>query len=301
MQQVKGQVNRQFVIMDQSLLLKVLVHLFLILGSSTLVTGRNCEGFIPKPLYVRLGNCSYPVNSDWYPDGVASVESWGLEIGLASPPQPLCLEPSTVVNNTIIMRTDVCTDDQRSGTINQCASRRGGLYNPKFSVADYNVSKPDTLAPDPGWTVFNPPEITNAANIKLQFASDILVPSYPIGLPQNASNSSVGQLGLGNNSTLLHHLIEAGLSTTNGFGFLAGSQSATNWRDGHLIPGGYDRGSLTGPFSTFLMNSSATVGRRPCPLHVTVDGLILTRPNQPDKLIISEGTLMPSCIEPYVL
>lgn len=73
-----------------------------------------------------------------------------------------------------------------------------------------------------------------------------------------------------------------------------------NPRDGHLIVGGYNPPSLAGPFTTFPMNSTITAGTRICDLRIQVDGLTLSRPNRPDVSLISAGTIMPSCIEPYV-
>jgi hypothetical protein len=63
------------------------------------------------------------------------VDSWGLQVGIASPPQEVCLVPSTVVNNTVIMTTEISTNDN-SSTLAQCDSRRGGLFNQIVEITD---------------------------------------------------------------------------------------------------------------------------------------------------------------------
>lgn len=271
-----------------------LVYLLFVLLSHVPVKAEQYTLSPPQPLYVGLANCSFSVKNANYPHEVILVNSWGLQVDIASPPQRLCLEASTAVNNAVIMTTGICNNDHNS-TFDQCVSRRGGLFNTN-GTSDYNIISVNDLPPDPGWATF-----TEAGHTTLQFASDISLPSFPIALPENAANSSVSQLGLANNSVFLHQLVDAGLSPANGFSFLAGSQSVFNPRDGHLIIGGYDRASLSGPFTTYAMNSTTAAGSHACSLHVEVEALTLIRPNQPDVPLISGSTLMSSCIEPYVL
>jgi hypothetical protein len=62
------------------------------LFSSVLATEEQCL-LPPKPLFLRLANCTIPPNND-YPNG---VHSWGIRVAIASPPQYMCLAPSLVV------------------------------------------------------------------------------------------------------------------------------------------------------------------------------------------------------------
>lgn len=105
-----------------------------------------------------------------YPDQVTLVDSWGLQLNIGSPPQPLCVEGSTAVNSTVIMTTSIRTNDHNS-TFDQCVSRRGGLLDIN-GTSGYNTTSMNDLL-DPGWASFNPPGITEFANTSFQFASDI--------------------------------------------------------------------------------------------------------------------------------
>jgi hypothetical protein len=200
------------------------------------------------------------------------------------------------VNNTVIMTTDICTNDN-SSTLAQCISRRGGLFNKKEATSDFIISSQADLAPDPVWDSFNP-RLENAANTTIQFASDISLPSYTIALATVGQNSSISQLGLAKNSVFLRELARAGLSRMPGFGLLAGSQSVEQPRDGHIIFGGYDAASLAGPFTNFPLRNTTTAGKRACSLQVEVERLTLSRPGLEDLELISGGTPMTSCIEP---
>src|SRR3954447_3686803 len=79
----------------------------------------KCVASIVEPIYFRLGSCKVSTNGAWYPDGVTEIDSWGLQITIGNPPQPLCVEPSMVVNNLILMTSDVCTSDPGNDTIAQ--------------------------------------------------------------------------------------------------------------------------------------------------------------------------------------
>jgi hypothetical protein len=193
------------------------------------------------------------------------------------------------------MTTAICTNDHNI-TFDQCVSCRGGLFS--VSGSNSNTTLVNNLPPDPGWASFNPPGFTKAVTTTLQFPSDIILPSFPIALPDNAANASVSQLGLANDSVLLTQLVDTGLSPARGFSYLAGSQSVYGARDGHVIFGGFDRASLAGPFTTYPMNSTVTAGSRDCTLHILVEALTLVRPNQSDLQLLSPGEIMPSCIEP---
>jgi hypothetical protein len=248
----------------------------------------------PKPLFIHLGNCTISPNQV-YPNG---VESWGIRVAIASPPQDLCVGPSLVANNTIIMGTEICTiNNQNLSTLSQCISRRGGLFNPNDTTSDFVLTSQADLAPDTEYDSFDP-NFAEAANTTILFPSDISL-SYPIALAFSGQNSSISQLGLANDSVFLREVVNSSFSPgAKAFGLLVGSQSVLAPRDGHLIIGGYDAASLAGPFYNYSMSNTTTAGSRVCSLQIVVEQLNLSRPGLDDVTLSSEGTPMTSCIEP---
>jgi hypothetical protein len=112
-------------------------------------------------------------------------------------------------------------------------------------------------------------------------------------------NLNANQLGLANNSVLLHSLVLAGNLVSLSFGLFAGSQSISTPRDGHIVFGGYDAALINGPFNNYSMSNTTLAGSRVCSLEVIVTQLTLRRPGvTTDVQLLSDGTLMPSCIEP---
>jgi hypothetical protein len=273
-----------------SKLFTAFIFIFCTLTSLASAAGGDCT-LSPSPVFLRLSNCTIAPNND-LPDG---VDSWGLQLSLASPAQELCFNPSMTVNNTVVMTKQICTNDN-SSTYAQCISRRGGVFNEQEATSGFTSSQ-GGLAPDPVWDSFNP-AFAGSANASIQFPSDVSLPSYPIALADLAPNSSVGQLGLANDSVFLHELVSAGFSSVPAFSLLAGSQSVQQPRDGHLIIGGYDAASLAGPFWNFSISDTTTAGSRVCSLQVEVDSLILSRPGHTDVELNTGGTPMISCIEP---
>jgi hypothetical protein len=81
------------------------------------------------------------------------------------------------------------------------------------------------------------------------------------------------------------------------FGFLAGSQSITLPRDGHIVFGGFDDASVEGSFTNYSMSNTTVTGDRPCSLAVDVIGLTLRLPDGNEVELIS-SEVMPSCVEP---
>jgi hypothetical protein len=259
---------------------------------AAVAVGEQCS-LPPKPLFIHLGNCTIAPNQA-YPDG---VDSWGIQVSIASPPQDLCVAPSLVANNSIIMGTEICTvNNANLSTLPQCISRRGGVFNPNDTTSDFVPTSQTDLAPDAEYDSFDP-NFAEAANTTIQFPSDISL-SYPIALAFAGQNSSISQLGLANDSVFLREVVNAGLSPVAGFSLLAGSQSVLAPRNGHLIIGGYDAASLAGPLYNYSMSNTTTVGSRVCSLQVVVEQLNLSRPGLEDVTISSEGTPMTCCIEP---
>jgi hypothetical protein len=152
------------------------------------------------------------------PDG---VDSWGIRVSIASPPQDLCVAPSLVVNDTVIMATDICTiNNGNLSTLPQCISRRGGVFDPNDTTSDFVLTSLSDLAPDAEYFSFDP-NFAEAANTTIQFPSDISL-SYPIALAFSSQNSSISQFGLANDSVFLHEVVNAGLGPA-AFGLLVGS------------------------------------------------------------------------------
>ena len=246
----------------------------------------------PKPLFIHLGNCTISPNQA-YPDG---VDSWGIRVSIASPPQDLCVAPSLVVNNTVIMATEICTiNNENLSTLPQCISRRGGVFNPNDTTSDFVLTSLSDLAPDAEYFSFDP-DFAEAANTTIQFPSDISL-SYPIALAFAGQNSSISQFGLANDSVFLHEVVNASLAPA-AFGLLTGSQSVLAPRDGHLIIGGYDAASLAGPLYNYSMSNTTTAGSRVCSLQIVVSQLNLSRQGFEDVTLSSEGTPMTCCVEP---
>jgi hypothetical protein len=205
--------------------------------------------------------------------------------------------PALIVNNTVITETELCTNDHTSN-LAQCISRRGGTFNYEGPTSSYSNISVRSLAPDPVWNSFNPP-FGGAANSTVQFSSDISLQHFPIALALQGQNLNANQLGLANNSVLLHSLVSAGLSPSMSFGLFAGSQSISRPRDGHVVFGGFDAALIDGPLTNYSMSNTTTAGSRVCSLEVVVQQLTLRHPGVPNDIqLLSEGELMPSCIEP---
>jgi hypothetical protein len=251
----------------------------------------DCVDTSPKPFLVPLSNCTIPPSIN-FPYG---VDSWGVEINIAG--QQLCAVPSCVVNNTVITETEICTKDSTSD-LAQCISRRGGTFNFAAPNPSYSNMSIQSLAPDPVWDSFNPP-FGAAGNATIQFSSDISLPHFPLAIALEGQNLNANQLGLANDSELLHSFVSSGMSSSMSFGLFAGSQSISQPRDGHIVFGGFDVALIDGPFNNYSMSNTTIAGNRVCSLEIIVQQLTLRRPGVADDVqLLGEGTLMPSCIEP---
>ncbi|KAH9210652.1 hypothetical protein DL95DRAFT_307602, partial [Leptodontidium sp. 2 PMI_412] len=207
------------------------------------------------------------------------------------------MEFSTFINSTAVMTTDICANDGNATTVAQCAYRRGSLFNTHAVTGNITDVPLRDLPPDLEWPKLNP-SFPKAVKMPMQLAPDTSLSNFTFALVSDARNSSIHQIGIGSNSTFLHHLVDNHLAPGNSFSYMAGSQSPTNPRDGHLIVGGYDKSSVAGTFSKdFPIYGPINQGERGCALHVTIDQLTLTLPGQSDIPMIS-GSLMGACIEP---
>jgi hypothetical protein len=264
------------------------VSVFLICSLPIMATAGSANDFT-KPFAFPLSNCTIPPNAN-FPDG---VDSWGIQISIGS--QQLCVVPSTVVNNTVITETEICTNDNTS-SLAQCISRRGGTFDFRQAGSHYDNISIQSLVSDPAWNSFDPP-FSRAGNATIQFCSDVTLPDFPIALASEGQHFSTNQLGLGNDSVLLHSLASASLSPALGFGLFTRSQSVAHPRDGHIVFGGYDSSLIDGPFTNYSMDSMQA-GDHACSLQVDVLKVSLRRPNLSDVEIQSEGYTMTYCIQP---
>jgi hypothetical protein len=207
-----------------------------------------------------------------------------------------CLFAGQVVNNTVVTETEICIADHTSNFA-QCISRRGGTFNFDVSTSSYSNVSVQSLASDPEWDSLNP-SFGGAVNATLQFASASLQ-HFLIAIALQGQNLNANQLGLANNSVLLHSLVFAGKLVSLSFGLFAGSQSISTPRDGHIVFGGYDAALINGPFNNYSMSNTTLVGSKVCSLEVIVTQLTLRRPGvTTDVQLLSDKTLMSSCIEP---
>ena len=74
-------------------------------------------------IQLSLRNCTFSV-------GQADVYSWGVLLGVGNQGGQACAVPSTVVNDTLLVSADACSDRWReNSTADQCRSRKGGFIN----------------------------------------------------------------------------------------------------------------------------------------------------------------------------
>jgi hypothetical protein len=267
--------------------------LFVVLHNQCTSLAAGCVDNSPQPFLMPLSNCTIPPSLN-FPNG---VDSWGLQVNFAG--QQLCVVPSGVVNNTVITESDICTTDHTSGEDSaQCISRRGGTFDYASASSSYSNISTGSLASDPVWNTFNPP-FGGAGTATIQFPSDISLPNFPVAIALQGQNLNANQLGLANDSVLLHSFVSSGIASSMSFGLFAGSQSITRPRDGHIVFGGYDASLLNGPFSNYSMSDTPQAGGRLCSLEVVVNQITLRRPGVPnDVQLLAAATPMPSCIEP---
>lgn len=173
----------------------------------------------------------------------------------------LSLIYSRYLNNTWIYNASspFCPEEK---TDEACKTYRGGLYDPDTSssaraVADVYAaggSPSDTDRTeglhiwDSSWTLDN----LSAGNTTLE--------GFPIGSPGfefGAQDHPQGALGLGQNSTLLSTLKNAGYISSRSYGYWWGQNGATSnaQMDGSIILGGYDIAKTQGPNITLAIKT----------------------------------------------
>jgi len=93
-------------------------------------------------IQLSLQNCTFAV-------GQSDVSSWGIHLGVGNDGSQLCAMPSTVVNDTLLMSSEVCDQRWLNGSQPaQCLSRKGGY----ISQSKLPPAPIDGLADNnPGW------------------------------------------------------------------------------------------------------------------------------------------------------
>lgn len=267
----------------------IYVALFYLCFFRSSVTASSCSA---QPIWLPLGNCT--ITQIDIPD----VISWGAAIGVGNSSQELCFVPSTVVNNTLIVSSEVCsTASAQNETAAQCRSQRGN-YVEQSALTTTSL---DSLKPDPGWAaIMSPlPTFQYAVDAVLQLHSDDSV-DMPEGLITQGQNYTTSHLGLGIDSELLEQLVNIGMIPAKTWGLNPGSQSVVNPRDGNLVLGGFDQASVKDYFVNYDMNypMAESSGGRDCPLQVTIQQLILRPVGGSDISLSDESSPIPSCVEP---
>jgi hypothetical protein len=226
--------------------------------------------------------------------------TYGVRFDVGNPKQNLCLTPSTVVDNTLLVSANIC--DQallQNMTQAQCRSYHGGTFDFQIAAGSFhNISVATADLPsDPGWKSFNP-SYTVAGNTNIDLISNVGLPNMTVVAITDGINFTAGHIGLGKESVILHTLSNAGKIPSRGFGLNAGSQSIDSPRRGNLVLGGYDSASVIGSFHNYAMNYSDTLAGRHCPLQVNIQGLQLVMDGQEPIQLIGPGDEHAACIEP---
>lgn len=202
----------------------------------------------------------------------------------------LLLICSRYLNNTWIYNTSspFCPEEK---TESFCKTYRGGLYDPDASssakaVADVFAaggSSSDTDRTEglhiwiSSWTMDN------------LVAGNITLSEFPIASPGfefGAQDHPQGALGLGQNSTLLSTLKDAGYIASRSYGYWWGENGATSnaQMDGSLVLGGYDAAKIQGPNITIPLKTptlSCMSG-----MYMPISDLVMRFPNSTRASII---------------
>jgi hypothetical protein len=250
----------------------------------------DCSSSSGAPIALTIANVS-----------IASQDTstYGIRFDVGDPKQNVCLTPSTVVDNTLLVSKNICAPGNlQNMTQAQCRSYHGGTFDLTAAGASFhNLSTTTSLPEDPGWETFNP-NYTVAGDTNLDLVSNLAIPNMTVVVITEGINFTAGHLGLGRDSVILRHLKGSNKIPSLGFGLNAGSQSSQNPRNGNLVLGGYDSASVTSPFYTYPMNYSDTLAGRHCPLQVQIQRLQLLLDGKDPYELIGIGDGHAACIEP---
>ncbi|KAH8902220.1 acid protease [Coniochaeta sp. PMI_546] len=238
---------------------------------------------------ISLRNCTF----------ASGVISWGNLVEVGTPPQRLCLVPSTVINSTLVSQQSLCVV---SNTLepHKCEALRGGFFNENSSTTwtDVSLSNYNDTRSNPTWEHFNAPGFTKVGYDKINFPNtNVALYGAGIALNQYGNNSNAGMIGLGKDSVFLNDAVRQGRAGSKSWALDAGSQSLVKARNGELVIGGYNAGRTDGSFS--WSNVSNMAGDRPCPLRTKITHMTVTLSNGDVIPIQSNAEVVEACIEPY--
>ncbi|KAK3353970.1 aspartic peptidase domain-containing protein, partial [Lasiosphaeria hispida] len=236
-----------------------------------------------------LRNCTF----------ASGVVSWGNMVEVGTPPQRLCLVPSTVINSTLVSQEGLC---KVSGTLepHKCEALRGGFFNENSSTTwtGASLSAFNDTRSNPTWEHFNPPGFTEVGYDTITFANaNVALYGAGIALNQYGNDSNAGMIGLGKDSVFLADAVRQERAGSKSWSLDAGSLSTAKPRDGELVIGGYNAGRTDGSFS--WSNVSDMAGDRPCPLRTKIAHMSVTLSNGETVPIMSSAEVVDACIEPY--
>ena len=251
----------------------------------------SCPASSSAPISLTLSNVT-----------IASQDTstYGIRFDVGAPKRALCLTPSTVVDNTLLIATNICDGTgSQNLTKAQCRSYHGGTFDLAAAGTSFrNVSvTSEGLPADLGWTKFNP-QYTVAGQTSIGLVANDAISNMTVVVITEGVNFTAGHVGLGKESVLLHRLKETKQIPSIGFGLNAGSQSIRNPRDGNLVLGGYDSASITSSFHEYPMNYSDTLAGRHCPLQIHIQGLQLLMEGRAPIQLLGDGDGHLACIEP---
>lgn len=243
-------------------------------------------------LRLFIGNCTIRAGT-----GNSSVDAWGIEVTVdgGDSNQSLCVGPSLVVNNTLVMADSVCSpQNEQKMTLAACESRRGATLDP----GRFDMASASDLVPDPGWGTFQKPPTGRAIKGLLRLRESDVV-SLVMGLIENGQNHALSHFGLGPASSILRSLKDSGRIARMMFGLRVGSTSIDHSKPGALVLGGWDSLAVGGPWYNYPMNYNKTVGDRVCSLQLNILDWNVTTPGRPDYQINFASHPLPACLEPY--
>ncbi|OIW24775.1 hypothetical protein CONLIGDRAFT_673873 [Coniochaeta ligniaria NRRL 30616] len=238
---------------------------------------------------ISLRNCTF----------ASGVAAWGNLVEVGTPPQRLCLVPSTVINSTLVSQESLCAV---SDTLepHKCEALRGGFFNENSSSTwtDVSLSSYNDTRSNPTWEHFNAPGFTKVGYDKINVPNtNVALYGAGIALNQYGNNSNAGMIGLGKDSVFLNDAVRQGRAGSMSWSLDAGSQSLVKSRNGELVIGGYNAGRTDGSFS--WSNVSDMAGDRPCPLRTKITHMSVTLENGDVIPIQSSAEIIEACIEPY--
>jgi hypothetical protein len=239
---------------------------------------------LSRPISLVLSNCSGNVQGlGW---------GWGIElaIGEGRDAPKACLMPSTVVNTTLIMSSELCQESVRTRykkypnmTEAQCRSRAGGVLDREaFSQFNIEVKKDELKEQNPAWWKIMTDEqrdrdpFPHVMSVPVHLSDDnITTHPYIHVWVKEGENHSMHHLGLGDNSNFLHSLVEPGLILPQ-WSLNVGSRSAEYPRSGALVLGGYDKNGIEGSFVTYsIKEPGVRLVQRPCPLQTKMTKVVV--------------------------